>query len=750
MKAIQLTQYVKAPHELRVTEVPDPEPAPDEYLIEVHAAATNFFDILQIQGKYQYQPPFPWISGAEFAGIVLATPANSKKPKYPIGTRVFGATQGAYATKTVAKETNLLPIPDGFSYKDAAGLFVTAPTSYGALVVRAGIKAGDYVLVHAAAGGVGLAAVQVAKAFGATVIATAGSQRKLEVAKSFGADHVVDYRDPKWPEIVKGLTPKARGVDIVFDPVGLVDKSTKCTAWNGRILIIGFAGGTIEKVAVNKVLLKNISLVGIYWGQYAVREKETVVTVWEGIMKLIAEGKFRATVFTDVEYVGLDAVPAALTALGSRDTWGKVVVSVPHLVKSARVPQKPRLRSPCRPLLSTGADDRDNLRISSPVCYVPHPQTAKLFASYFRRTLRSSATGLSVAAAATLSQKASSFYQSEIQTISKRRMHSKVVIIGSGPAAHTAAIYLARAELKPVLYEGFMANGIAAGGQLTTTTEVENFPGFPEGVTGQELMDKMRKQSERFGTQIITETVSKLDLSKRPFEYATEWDPDTVRTADAVILATGASARRLGLPGEDKYWQNGISACAVCDGAVPIFRNKHLVVIGGGDSAAEEALFLTKYGSHVTVLVRRDRLRASNIMAKRLLNNSKITVRFNTVGVEVKGDEKGLMSHLVVRDVVTGKEETIEANGLFYAIGHEPATSLVKGQLETDENGYVVTVPGSTLTSVKGVFAAGDVQDKRYRQAITSAGSGCMAALDAEKYLAELEEEQQQQADGKL
>lgn len=154
------------------------------------------------------------------------------------------------------------------------------------------------------------------------------------MAKSFGADHVVDYRDPKWPEIVKGLTPKARGVDIVFDPVGLVDKSTKCTAWNGRILIIGFAGGTIEKVAVNKVLLKNISLVGIYWGQYAVREKETVVTVWEGIMKLIAEGKFRATVFTDVEYVGLDAVPAALTALGSRDTWGKVVVSVPHLVKS--------------------------------------------------------------------------------------------------------------------------------------------------------------------------------------------------------------------------------------------------------------------------------------------------------------------------------------------------------------------------------------------------------------------------------
>ncbi|KAL2147218.1 hypothetical protein VTI28DRAFT_173 [Corynascus sepedonium] len=326
-------------------------------------------------------------------------------------------------------------------------------------------------------------------------------------------------------------------------------------------------------------------------------------------------------------------------------------------------------------------------------------------------------------------------------------MHSKVVIIGSGPAAHTAAIYLARAELKPVLYEGFMANGIAAGGQLTTTTEVENFPGFPEAVTGQELMDKMRAQSERFGTNIISETVSRLDLSKRPFEYATEWDPDTVKTADAVILATGASARRLGLPGEDKYWQNGISACAVCDGAVPIFRNKPLVVIGGGDSAAEEAMFLTKYGSHVTVLVRRDRLRASNIMAKRLLAHKKVTVRFNTVGVEVKGDDTGLMSHLVVRDVVSGQEETLEANGLFYAIGHDPATNLVRGQLETDADGYVVTTPGSTLTSVKGVFAAGDVQDKRYRQAITSAGTGCMAALDAEKYLADLEEEQ---ADGKL
>ncbi|KAI1105791.1 NAD(P)-binding protein [Jackrogersella minutella] len=329
MRGIQISQYVKGPKELKVTDLPEPKPRPDQYLIEVHAAATNFFDILQIQGKYQNQPPFPWVSGAEFSGVVLATPGSTQTPKFPIGSRVFGASQGAYASRVCAAEPELLAVPQGWTFTDAAGLFVTAPTSYGALVLRAGVKAGDWVLVHAAAGGVGLAAVQVAKAFGATVVATAGSARKLEVARQFGADHVVDYRDQNWPDQVKKLTPKGRGVDIVYDPVGIVDKSTKCIAWNGRILVVGFAAGQIEKVAMNKVLLKNISIVGIHWGAYARFERETIPVVWEGIGKLIEQGKFKGTVFSDREFVGLESIPDALLALGGRETWGKVVVKIP-------------------------------------------------------------------------------------------------------------------------------------------------------------------------------------------------------------------------------------------------------------------------------------------------------------------------------------------------------------------------------------------------------------------------------------
>ncbi|KAL3423475.1 zinc-binding dehydrogenase [Phlyctema vagabunda] len=325
----QLTQH-QGPDALRVENLPDPKPAKDQYLIAIHASAANFFDLLQIAGKYQHQPPLPWISGSEFAGVVLAVPASVAKPRFQVGDKVFGASQGGYATKVAAKEESLQPVPQGWSFFEAAGLFVTAPTSYGALVTRAGVKQGDYVLVHAAAGGVGLAAVQIAKAFGATVIATAGTARKLEVAKSFGADYTIDYTDPTWPDQVKKITPKGRGVDIVFDPVGMIDKSTKCIRWNGRLLVIGFAAGAIEKVAMNKVLLKNISIVGLHWGAYTQNEPETIPEVWAGLFKLIDQGKFKGTVFTDQEFVGLETVPEALKSLGGRGTWGKVVVKVPQ------------------------------------------------------------------------------------------------------------------------------------------------------------------------------------------------------------------------------------------------------------------------------------------------------------------------------------------------------------------------------------------------------------------------------------
>ncbi|EEQ39650.1 putative thioredoxin reductase [Clavispora lusitaniae] len=331
-------------------------------------------------------------------------------------------------------------------------------------------------------------------------------------------------------------------------------------------------------------------------------------------------------------------------------------------------------------------------------------------------------------------------FTNSLVKISKKMVHHKVTIIGSGPAAHTAAIYLARAEVKPTMYEGMLANGIAAGGQLTTTTDIENFPGFPEGISGTGLMENMRKQSERFGTEIITETISKVDFSKRPFKLWTEWNEDAEPiTTDAVILATGASAKRMHIPGEDTYWQQGISACAVCDGAVPIFRNKPLAVIGGGDSACEEALFLTKYASKVFLLVRRDVLRASPIMQKRAMNHEKIEILWNTSATEAKGDGK-LMNSLDIINNKTKETSTLQVNGLFYAIGHIPATQVFASQLETDEQGYIKTVPGTAQTSVPFVFAAGDVQDKKYRQAITSAGTGCMAALDC---LAKFDEEEE-------
>lgn len=261
-----LTHAFQSPDDLTVTDLPNPVAKPNEYLIEIHASATNFYDTLQIVGKYQHQPKLPWVAGSEFSGVVLQAPTDlpgGRTPKFKTGDRVFGASQGGYATKIAAPEESLLPVPKDWTFFDAAGLFVTAPTSYAALVTRAGIKAGDFVLVHAAAGGVGLAAVQIAKAFGATVIATAGTKHKLDVARSYGADYVVDYRQKTWPDEVKKLTPKGKGVDIVYDPVGLIAQSMKCTAWNGRLLVIGFAAGDIEKMATNRILLKNVSVVGV-------------------------------------------------------------------------------------------------------------------------------------------------------------------------------------------------------------------------------------------------------------------------------------------------------------------------------------------------------------------------------------------------------------------------------------------------------------------------------------------------------
>lgn len=305
-----------------------------------------------------------------------------------------------------------------------------------------------------------------------------------------------------------------------------------------------------------------------------------------------------------------------------------------------------------------------------------------------------------------------------------------IVIIGSGPAGYTAAIYAARANLKPLMFEGFQAGGLP-GGQLMTTTEVENFPGFPEGLTGPKLMERMKAQAERWGTQCYTEDVTFVDFNQRPFTIRSS---DREVKAHSVIIATGATAKRLGLPSEQKYWNNGISACAICDGATPMFKGQELVVIGGGDSAAEEAIYLTKYASQVHLLVRSDTMRACKTMQDRVLNNSKIKVHWYTEAVDVFG-ENNRMSGLKVRNKQTGEETDLPAKGLFYAIGHTPNTSLFTGQLELDDVGYIVTKADSVATSIEGVYAAGDVQDHEYRQAITAAGTGCMAAMLAERWL---------------
>ncbi len=306
----------------------------------------------------------------------------------------------------------------------------------------------------------------------------------------------------------------------------------------------------------------------------------------------------------------------------------------------------------------------------------------------------------------------------------------ELVIIGSGPAGHTAAIYAARANLRPFMFEGYAAGG-PAGGQLTTTTEVENFPGFPEAVEGPELMRLFREQSARFGTEMVGEDVSEVDFSKQLFTVKSE--NREVKTK-AVIIATGATARRMGVPNEEKMWNNGMSACAVCDGALPFFRNQPLMVIGGGDTAVEEATYLTKFGSVVYMVHRRDELRASKIMQKRALENEKIEIMWNTVLEDAVGEQ--FVTGAQVKNVKSMEVKEIPVAGIFYAIGHTPNTQAFKGQIDLDESGYIKVKEGTQESSVEGVFAAGDVQDQKYRQAVTAAGSGCAAALEAERWLA--------------
>ena len=311
-------------------------------------------------------------------------------------------------------------------------------------------------------------------------------------------------------------------------------------------------------------------------------------------------------------------------------------------------------------------------------------------------------------------------------------MPERLIIIGSGPSGLTAAIYSARANMQPLMFEGFQEGGIP-GGQLMITSVVENYPGFPNGIMGPELMANMREQAIKHGTKIITEDIVNVNLQVYPFEVTSM--SDEIFYADAIIIASGATAKRLPLPSELAFWGRGVSACAVCDGALPIFRNRELAVIGGGDTAVEEALHLTQFASKVYLIHRRDELRASKVMQKRILTHPKVQILWNKA-VETFVGEKQLTG-LKLKDTVSGEISELPVIGCFEAIGHVPNTGFLKGQLETDEQGYLKTIPGSTKCSVEGVFVAGDVQDSKYRQAITAAGSGCMSAVEAERWLQE-------------
>jgi thioredoxin reductase (NADPH) len=318
--------------------------------------------------------------------------------------------------------------------------------------------------------------------------------------------------------------------------------------------------------------------------------------------------------------------------------------------------------------------------------------------------------------------------------MSTPRRH-KVLIIGSGPAGLTASIYAARANLKPYLVEGFNAGGLIPGGQLMFTTDVENFPGYPKGVTGQQMMAEFREQAEHQGTEIVTADVQKVDLSERPFKVWVGEDENILHLADTIIIATGARANYIGLESEHKLKNKGVSACAVCDGA--LYRNQDVVVVGGGDTAMEEAQYLAGLCKSVTLIHRRDEFRASKAMQERVMSNAKIRILYSHVVSEVLGVAEDKVTGVRVKSLKTGEENVVEAGALFVAIGHTPMTDLFKGQIAVHENGYIKVEPGSTRTNVPGVFAAGDVADWIYRQAVTAAGTGCMAALDAERWLSE-------------
>tara|TARA_B100000242_G_scaffold257218_1_gene200987 strand:- start:1514 stop:2434 length:921 start_codon:yes stop_codon:yes gene_type:complete len=304
-------------------------------------------------------------------------------------------------------------------------------------------------------------------------------------------------------------------------------------------------------------------------------------------------------------------------------------------------------------------------------------------------------------------------------------MKRKVIIIGSGPAGLTAAIYSARANLSPLVFEGPQP-----GGQLTITTDVENYPGFPNGVMGPEMMDEFRKQAKRFGAECLFQMVEKVDFSKKPFSV---WSNGKKHESDSVIISTGASARLLGLDAEQKLMGHGVSACATCDGF--FYKNKNVVVIGGGDSAMEEATFLTKFASKVTIIHRRDQFRASKIMVQRAIKNPKIEIKYNFIVKDIIGDKERGVRSIEIEDIVSSKTSNFKCDGVFLAIGHTPNTELFNDSIKLDDNGYIKTMPDSTLTNIDGIFACGDVQDSIYKQAVTAAGSGCMAALDAEKWL---------------